>query len=60
MISPSTPDVQFEVHDPAILANARAILDTCRTGREMQDAVVAAVRRSWVGVEHRRVEAVAR
>ena len=50
-MSPSTPNVQFEVHDPAILANARAILDTCRTGREMQDAVVAAVRRNerWRG-----------
>ncbi len=41
----------FEVHDPAILANARAVLDACRSGREMQDAVIAAVRRNerWRG-----------
>lgn len=51
MTSPSTPDAQLEVHDPAILAHARAILDACRTEREMQDAVVAAVRRNerWRG-----------
>ncbi len=40
-----------EVHDAAILAQARAMLDACRDGREMQDAVVAAVRRNeqWRG-----------
>jgi glycine hydroxymethyltransferase len=45
------PDAQFEVHDPAILAHARAVLDACQSGREMQDAVVAAVRRNerWRG-----------
>ncbi len=47
----STIDTNFEVHDPAILAGARAILDACRDGREMQDAVIAAVRRNerWRG-----------
>lgn len=42
---------QFEVHDPAILAQARAVLDACQTGRGMQDAVLAAVRRNeqWRG-----------
>ena len=44
-------DSTFEVHDPAILAGARAILDACRSGQEMQDAVIAAVRRNerWRG-----------
>lgn len=42
---------QFEVHDPAILAHARAVIDACRNGREMQDAVIAAVERNaeWRG-----------
>ncbi len=46
-----TLDTPFEVHDPAILATARAVLDACRDGREMQAAVVAAVRRNerWRG-----------
>ncbi len=41
----------FEVHDPAILADARAVLDACRSAKEMQDAVIAAVRRNedWRG-----------
>lgn len=41
----------FEVHDPEILANARSIIEACRSGKEMQDAVVAAVRRNeeWRG-----------
>ena len=40
-----------EVHDAEILAQARAVLDACRDGRAMQDAVVAAVRRNeqWRG-----------
>jgi len=44
-------DSSLEVHDPAILAQARAVLDACRSGREMQEAVVAAVRRNerWRG-----------
>ncbi|MEZ4711320.1 MAG: serine hydroxymethyltransferase [Caldilineaceae bacterium] len=42
---------QFEVHDPAVLANARAILDAAGSGREMAAAVVAAVQRNeeWRG-----------
>jgi glycine hydroxymethyltransferase len=42
---------QFEVHDPAILAKARAILDACADGRAMQQAVLDAVRRNetWRG-----------
>lgn len=44
-------DESFEVHDPEILAQARSVLDACRSGKEMQDAVVAAVRRNeeWRG-----------
>jgi len=44
-------DQSFEVHDPEILAQARLVLDACRTGREMQEAVIAAVRRNekWRG-----------
>ncbi len=40
-----------QVHDPAILAQARAVLDACPSGREMQDAVLAAVKRNeeWRG-----------
>jgi glycine hydroxymethyltransferase len=47
---PDTSDA-IEVHDPEILAQARAVLDACRSGREMQDAVVAAVKRNeeWRG-----------
>ncbi len=47
---PDTSDV-IEVHDPEILAQARAVLDACQSGREMQDAVVAAVKRNeeWRG-----------
>jgi len=41
----------IEVHDPAILAHARAILDACQTGAEMQQAVLGAVQRNetWRG-----------
>jgi glycine hydroxymethyltransferase len=41
----------LEVHDPEILAQARAVLDACRSGKEMQDAVIAAVKRNekWRG-----------
>lgn len=40
-----------EVHDPQILGQARAILEACKSGREMQDAVLAAVKRNeeWRG-----------
>src|SRR4030066_418774 len=48
--SPIT-DSSLEVHDPETLAQARAVLDTCRSGKEMQDAVIAAVKRNekWRG-----------
>ena len=42
------PDQQFEVHDPAILAHARSILDACKSGAEMQQAVLDAVKRNEV------------
>jgi glycine hydroxymethyltransferase len=44
-------DTTFEVHDPAILADARAVLEACRSAKEMQDAVIAAVKRNedWRG-----------
>lgn len=43
----------FEVHDPAILSAARAILDSCSTPEQMQQAVLAAVKRNekWRGQE---------
>src|SRR5438128_7080130 len=42
---------QFEVHDPEILAAARAIIKAARSGKEIQDAVLAAVKRNeqWRG-----------
>src|ERR1051326_8357323 len=42
---------QFEVHDPAILAEARALLEACSSPEEMQEAVLAAVTRNeeWRG-----------
>lgn len=47
------PDLmtQQEVHDPVLLAHARAVLDACQTPREMQEAVLAAVQRNedWRG-----------
>src|SRR5713226_5273541 len=45
------PPTQLEVHDPDILANARTVLDACRSPQEMQEAVLAAVARNeaWRG-----------
>jgi len=45
------PDHDVEVHDPAILARARAILDACQTGQEMGQAVLSAIKRNetWRG-----------
>jgi len=45
------PPTQLEVHDPDILANARAVLDACRTPQEMLEAVLSAVSRNeeWRG-----------
>ena len=48
----TTPNPQpFEVHDPQALAQARAILDACQDARDMQESVIAAVRRNetWRG-----------
>jgi glycine hydroxymethyltransferase len=41
----------FEVHDAEILAHARAVLDACASGQDMQAAVLAAVARNeeWRG-----------
>ncbi|MCI0396591.1 MAG: aminotransferase class I/II-fold pyridoxal phosphate-dependent enzyme [Chloroflexi bacterium] len=45
------PPTEVAVHDPTILAQARAILDACRSGQEMQQAVLDAVQRNetWRG-----------
>ncbi len=42
---------QTEVHDPAILAQAKAVLEACQSPEEMQEAVLAAVARNaeWRG-----------
>jgi glycine hydroxymethyltransferase len=44
-------DEGFEVHDPEVLSHARSILAAARSGKDMQDAVIAAVRRNeqWRG-----------
>ncbi len=46
-----TKDTSFEVHDPEILANARAILDGSESPQAWAEAVVAAVKRNeaWRG-----------
>jgi len=45
------PFEQAEVHDPAILAQARAVLEACRSPQEMQEAVLAPMARNeeWRG-----------
>ncbi len=50
----TSPFPQFEVHGSEILANARSIIDACRDGKQMQDAVLAAVERSaeWRGRQY--------
>jgi glycine hydroxymethyltransferase len=47
----SRSDQPLEVHDPDILAQARGVLNACESGKEMQDAVIAAVKRNehWRG-----------
>ena len=47
----SDPTQFPEVHDPEILAQARAVIEASRSGKEMQDAVIAAVSRNekWRG-----------
>jgi glycine hydroxymethyltransferase len=46
------PDKQLEVHDSDVLAQARALLDACRSPQEMQQAVLEAVTRNqeWRGM----------
>jgi len=45
------PQNEMEVHDPVVLAQARALLDACRSAEEMQQAVLDAVARNeeWRG-----------
>jgi len=51
MLEVHDPTNQFEVHDPEMLAQARAVLDACSSPQEMQEAVLAAVVRNeeWRG-----------
>ncbi len=51
MVEAQDPSYQVEVHDPAILAHAKAVLEACHSPQEMQEAVLAAVARNdeWRG-----------
>src|SRR5713226_221495 len=51
MVEAHDPGYQVEVHDPAILAHAKAVLEACHSPQEMQEAVLAAVARNdeWRG-----------
>ena len=51
MLEPHDSTHQAEVHDPAILAQAKAVLEACQSPEEMQEAVLAAVARNaeWRG-----------
>ena len=51
MLEMEEPTNQIEVHDQAILAHARTIIDACNAPEEMQEAVLAAVNRNeeWRG-----------
>ena len=53
MPQPAQPPMPVEVHDPALLAHARAILDACHEPVEMQQAVLRAVaaNATWRGAE---------
>ncbi len=48
-----SPNHSLEVHDPAILAQARAVLDACQSVKDMQGAVIAAVKHNeaWRGAQ---------
>src|SRR5256886_12338368 len=48
---PEEHDPTFEIHDPEMLAQAKAVLDACSSPQEMQEAVLAAVSRNeeWRG-----------
>ncbi len=35
------PSAAFEIHDPTILINARAVLDACRSAKGMQDGLTS-------------------
>ncbi len=52
-LAPTTPEVTevTEVHDPQVLAHARALLDACATPAEMQETILQAVARNeeWRG-----------
>ncbi|HLE64021.1 MAG TPA: serine hydroxymethyltransferase [Pyrinomonadaceae bacterium] len=47
----SNIDQNFEVHDPEVLSHARSILAAARSGKDMQDAVITAVKgnEQWRG-----------
>src|SRR5579884_3470972 len=51
MAKTNEPVSRLEVHDTAILDQARAVLDACHSLQEMQEAVLAAVARNeeWRG-----------
>src|ERR671928_127060 len=51
MSKTNEPTTSTEVHDPEILAQAKTILDACRSPKDMQEAVLAAVARNeeWRG-----------
>jgi glycine hydroxymethyltransferase len=53
MTSVDSPNHPLEVHDPEILAQARAVLDACQSVKDMQEAVIAAVKRNeaWRGAQ---------
>jgi glycine hydroxymethyltransferase len=48
---PPMIDQAVEVHDPVILARAREILDACSSARDMQQAVLNAVKRNELASE---------
>src|SRR5215831_14617292 len=51
MLETNETQTVIEVHDPQILAQAKAVLDACLTPRDMQEAVLGAVARNeeWRG-----------
>jgi len=51
MVEAHDPGYQVKVHDPAILAHAKTVLEACQSPQEMQEAVLAAVARNdeWRG-----------
>src|SRR5215831_11507878 len=51
MLETNETQTVIEVHDPQILAQAKAVLDACLTPRDMQEAVLGAVSRNeeWRG-----------